>query len=317
MIKIKKTIILLALAAILLCSLAYAQLIIPDAEKGKTTCGNKIREGHEMCEPKTDDDLCEQAGKILGIVMACSPKDCTCVPVRMDCGNQIREGTEFCDPGEKETPEENDFCGKLGAVFNETFTCENKTCMCKPEQAYGVIKSVCGDGNVTGSEECENNTSCRTDQICTNCTCTIKERDISEIKQELENETSETEPAPAKKEEKKKEGFDYHDLVGVAIPEELKGDFKEAKVNIHVMLDAKNGSIIGVVTSHGVIQEFVDNGMKSPSFDVYVKKSKADEITNSENRTKSLLKAFEDGEIKYKPRGFFNRIIFWFKNLFK
>lgn len=314
-IKIKKTILLLVLATIFLCSIAFAQIAIPDAEKGKTTCGDGIREGHEMCEPK-GENLCPQAGKIIGIAMNCDPRDCSCVPKTYDCGDQIRESAEYCDPGEKETPEENDFCPKLGELFNEKFTCDSDTCLCKPEKAFARGGfAVCGDGNVTGSEECEKDADCRSNEQCTNCTCIITQRDISEIKEELKNETAAELPVVQKKEEKE-EGFDYHDLVGVALPNELSKDFKEEEVNVHVMLDAKNGSVIGVVVSHGVIQEFVDNGVKSPSFDVYVKKSKAEEIANSENRTKALLKAIENKDIKYKPRGFFNRIIFWFKNLF-
>ncbi|MEM4263972.1 MAG: hypothetical protein QW666_03720 [Candidatus Woesearchaeota archaeon] len=298
----------------LLCSFAYAQILIPDAEKGKTTCGNGIREGHEMCEPKTDDDFCEQAGEILGIAMVCNSKDCSCLPVRTDCGNQIREGTEFCDPGEKETTEENDFCDELGSLFNETFTCDKNTCLCKPEKAYGIIKSVCGDGNVTGSEECEKDDDCRSDEFCKNCTCEIKERNITAIKEEVANETPEIKLPVV--EEKKKEGFDYHDLVGVALPADLKKEFDEEKINVHVQTDEKTQIVIGVVTSHGVIQEIVDDGIKSPSFDAYVKKSKAEEILNATNKPDALLKAIEKGDVTYKPRGFFKRIVFWFKSLF-
>ncbi len=311
-IKIKK-LILFGIIAILLCSMAFAQILIPDAEKGKTTCGNKILEGHELCEPKTEYDLCEDAGKVIGIVLACDSRDCSCVPKRTDCGNEIREGTEFCDPGAKETPEENDFCDELGELFNETFACDPDTCLCKPDKAYGVIKSVCGDGNVTGSEECETDDDCRTDETCTNCTCAIKPRDITAIKEDVANETPEIKPPEEKEEETG--GFDYHDFVGTAIPDWLD-DFDEEKINIHVALSNKTESIVGVVTSHGVVQEIIDDGVKGNSFDVYVKKSKADEILSSENRTGALQKAIEKGDVSYKPRGFFNRIIFWFKGLF-
>lgn len=304
-----KKIILICLIVILLAAVAQAQIVIPKEEK--TTCGDGIREGHEMCEPDTEQDLCEQAGKVIGIVMACDPRDCTCVPDRMDCGNEIREGSEFCDPGKKEDVEENDFCDELGAVFNETFTCDEKTCMCKPEKAFGYEKEVCGDGKITGNETCEKDSDCRADQECKSCDCAIRERDIKEIKKELENDTIPL-PTPVKE-----EGFDYHDLVGTAIPEFMMNDFDEEAANIHVSIDDKTQTVIGVRTMYGVVQEIVDDGLDDPGFDVYVTKTVADEIINAQNKTQALEKAFEDEDITYKPRGFFKKIFFWFKSLFR
>jgi len=179
-----KKLLLLILFLIILTTVASAQVLVSVEEK--TVCGDGIREGHEMCEPDTDQDLCEAAGKILKIVMVCDERDCMCLPKRMDCGNEIREGAEYCDPGEKEDKEENDFCPELGKLFNETFTCDPGSCLCLPEIAYGVEPpAVCGDGNITRDEQCEKDEDCRADQECKNCTCVIKERNATSLIEEV------------------------------------------------------------------------------------------------------------------------------------
>ena len=68
---------------------------------------------------------------------------------------------------------------------------------------------------------------------------------------------------------------------------------------------------------HGVIQEFTEDGLEDPTFDAFVTKLVAEEIIDDENRTGALVKAVEDGDITYKPKGFFKKIMFWFKNLFR
>jgi len=307
-----KKLVLPILFLIILSAVASAQILVSVDEQ--TTCGDGIREGHEMCEPETDQDLCEEAGKVLGIVMVCDERDCTCLPKRMDCGNEIREGVEYCDPGEKEDKEANDFCDELGAIFNETFTCDESSCLCAPETAYGApAKAICGDGNITGIEECEKDDDCRADQKCENCTCVLKERiDVEEELKKIEENTSIKKPV--KKEEKE---FDYHDLEGVILPAFLQDDFDEANVNVYIKLKNGSSQLVGVKTLHSVVQEIVDGKMDNANFDAFVDKEKAQEIIDSSDRTAALKTAFDEGDITYKPKGLFSRIWHWFTGLFR
>ena len=70
--------------------------------------------------------------------------------------------------------------------------------------------------------------------MCTNCQCEIKLRNATEEIKAVETPIEET---PAEGEII--EGFDYHDLVGVALPEILTRDFEEERVNVHVYIDEK------------------------------------------------------------------------------
>jgi len=308
-----KTIFLMILFLVLISAAASAQILVSTEEK--TTCGDGIREGHEMCEPETDQDLCEAAGKILGIVMVCDERDCSCIPKRMDCGNEIQEGAEFCDPGEKEDPEKNDYCPQLGELFNETFTCDPDSCQCVPERYYGVPPpAVCGDGNVTRDEECETDDDCRADEKCVNCTCVIKERNetaIKEIKEELTKKDTKTE----EKQEGKKE-FNHKDLVGELLPDCLDG-FEDERVNVYAELKNGSAQVVGVVTQYGVVQQITDGKIDRATYDFFVEKSKAEEIIASKDRMKALEDAIEAGEVTYKPRGLFARMWYWFVGLFK
>ena len=305
-----KRFIFAVLFMIILSSVASAQVLVSVEEK--TVCGDGKREGHEMCEPDTDQDLCEAAGKILKIVLVCDERDCTCLPKRMDCGNEIREGVEFCDPGEKEDKEANDFCSELGKVFNETFTCDPDSCMCKPEKIYGLPPpEVCGDGNVTGLEQCETDEDCAEGKICKDCDCTIPERlNVTQALKEIEEEAKE-------KPEEKVEELDYHDLVGEMLPEFLRDDFEEVVVNVNVK--AKDGSttVVSVVTTHSVIQEINDESDSRATYDVFVEKDLAEEILAADDKASMLELAFDEGDITYKPKGLFSRIWFWIKGLFK
>lgn len=311
----KKIIVVLPLFLLFLCTAASAQLLISVEEK--TVCGDGIREGHEMCEPDTEQDLCEAAGEILGIAMVCDERDCSCLPKRMDCGNEIREGAEWCDPGDKEDKEENDFCPEFGELFNETFTCDPDSCLCVPETVYGAEPpAVCGDGNITGAEECEKNEDCRAGYECSNCTCVRKDWDntteiIEEVKKNL---TKKPEPKPKPKEDEKK--TDYHDFVGVILPDYLKDDFEEARVNVYVELENGSAQVVGVTTLHGVVQEIKDEKFKSVDYDVFVKEKKAKDILNADDQAAALEKAFDEGAITYKPKGLFSRIWAWLVGLF-
>jgi hypothetical protein len=309
-VKKMKKFVLAMLFVIVLSSFASAQILVSVDEP--TVCGDGKREGHEMCEPETEQDFCEEAGKILGIVMVCDKRDCTCYPERMDCGNEVREGAEYCDPGDKEDKEANDFCPELGELFNETFTCDPDSCLCKPEKIYGMAPpDVCGDGNVTGLEQCETDEDCDEGKICKDCDCTIAERlNVTKAIKDIEEEAKE-------KPKEKEEDFDYHDLVGEMVPEFLRDDFEEAIANVNVK--AKNGSVtvISVVTTHNVVQEINDEPDSRANYDVFVEKDLAEEILAADDKASMLELAFDEGDITYKPKGLFARIWFWFKGLFK
>lgn len=67
------------------------------------------------------------------------------------CGNNQREGTEECD-------------GTDSSACSTDETCTG--CACTARDA------VCGDGRVSGSEECESNSHCGTGETCSGCRCT-------------------------------------------------------------------------------------------------------------------------------------------------
>ncbi|MBW2972842.1 hypothetical protein KY346_00435 [Candidatus Woesearchaeota archaeon] len=306
-----RAIILLIAMMMILSAAASAQVLVSVEEK--TVCGDGIREGHEMCEPDTDQDLCEEAGKVIGIYMACDPRDCTCLPKRMDCGNEIREGVEYCDPGEKEDPEENDFCDELGEIFNETFTCDPDTCLCKPEKLYGVVPpDVCGDKNITGSEQCETDEDCEEGEICQDCICVLKVRqNITEVIEKFKEE-------PAPEEKKKEEGpMDYHDLVGTVLPSWLMDDFEEEKINVVVNMTDGSIKVVGVTTSHGVVQDIVDEKLDGATYDAFANQKLAEEILASDDKANMLKLAMDEEDITYKPKGLFARIWQWITGLFK
>jgi hypothetical protein len=263
-----------------------------------------------------EQDLCEAAGKVIGIAMVCDERDCTCLPKRMDCGNEIREGAEFCDPGEKEDPVENDFCPELGKLFNETFTCDPDSCLCKPETVFGAEPpAICGDGNITRDEECEKDEDCRADEECRNCTCVrkawVNESLIQDVKKNL---TKKIEPEKKPKEDVKK--TDYHDFVGAILPDYLQEDFEEARVNVYVELENGSTQVVGVTTLHSVVQEIKDEKLSSVDYDVFVKEKKAKGILDADDQAAALKKAFDEGDITYKPKGLFSRIWAWIVGLF-
>lgn len=312
-----KNIFLFSLLFLITLSAAVTAQVLVSVEE-KTVCGDGIREGHEMCEPNTGQDLCGAAGKILRIAMVCDERDCSCLPKRMDCGNGIREGAEWCDPGtpafHKESPEKNDFCPQLGALFNETFTCDPDTCLCRPETVYGVVKSVCGDGNITGSEECEQDSDCRADQYCRDCMCIISPRNVTDIVDSIKKNLT-AKPAPEEKPEEKKI-TDYHGFVGAILPDYLRGDFGEAKVNVYVQFKNSSMQVVGIITKHGVVQDIKDEKLSGVNFDVFVEESKAVEILEADNQGEALKKAFDTNRITYKHKGIFSRLWAWMAGLF-
>jgi hypothetical protein len=124
-------------------------------------CGNKRREGVEMCDPGAADDYCTQLGEAMNLSLKCNPKTCGC---------------DFVDPVPKEYDPE--YLEKL---------------------ASGAIKpEVCGDKELQGGEECDPpNTLCTTNTgdpgICRkDCKC-VPPESIEPEPETLVNATNVTE----------------------------------------------------------------------------------------------------------------------------
>ncbi len=302
---------------LLLASMASAQIVLTEKDLLETECGDGVREGFEMCEPETEFDFCEAAGKVLGIVMVCNEKTCDCLPTRKDCGNQIREGAEFCDPGEKEDKEENDFCDELSDVIGQKVLCDDKTCLCKPDTAY-VKPAVCGDGKIEKQEECEENNDCIAGFDCLNCAC-VKRADPTA------NETvvEEVEPEDVLQQialtegEKHPKDYALDDYVGITLTPILARDVEDEIVNLEY--EYENGSIVtlGIVVEHSVVQETQMVPYTKPTFYASLSEKTYQGIVNADNFTEAIEAAVESDELTYKPKGFFRRIGWFFKTLFR
>jgi len=302
---------------VLLASMASAQIVITENERLETDCGDGILEGFEMCEPDTEFDHCEAAGKLLGIVMVCNEKTCDCLPTRKDCGNQIREGAEYCDPGQKEDAEENDFCDELSEVINKTVACDKTTCLCKPEKPY-IKPAICGDEKVEKDEECEEDKDCIAGFDCIGCRCIERPKALpgDEIVDEVKPEDvlqqinlTEEEKAPAK--------YELDDFIGVTLYPILARDFEDETVNLEYTYS--NGSVVnyGIIIEHSVVQKIEPGGYGKPSFRAQITDESYKGIVNSANITAALETAIEAEELTYKPRNIFRKFTFWFKSLFR
>ncbi|MBW2968628.1 hypothetical protein KY304_01370 [Candidatus Woesearchaeota archaeon] len=323
-----KTKVLLIIAILLLAVSVKADegkidFEVPLTESAFARCQNGILESSESCDLGTkknpaDHDLCAEMGKILKIVQVCRSETCSCFPDRMDCGNGIREGAEWCDPGEtqKEDPEKNDLCPQLSELLGRNMTCNPDTCLCAAVTNLAE-SAVCGDGKIEFNEECEYDSDCDENEECKNCKCLnmIPEMNQSEL-DELLNQSDI--PTPEEKEiikmQEKKE-FDYHDLVGVAVPEFFYSDFRNSYVNVYVEKQDSD-YIIGVQTKHNVVQEIIDGGYEEPTMIVNVAEQDAQAVINSEDRLNALENSVGDTVI-YRPTGLFARMWFWFKGLFR
>ena len=300
---------------LLLASVASAQVILTEQELLETECGDGVREGFEMCEPETEFDFCEAAGKVLGIVMVCSEKTCDCLPTRKDCGNQIREGTEYCDPGKKETPEENDFCDELSDVINQTVLCDPASCFCKPEKPY-ITPATCGDGKIEKDEECEEDKDCIAGFDCKECKCVERPKPKDGEVEEVEPEEI-LEQIPLTEEKKHPKDYQLDDYVGVNLYPILERDFEDEIINLEYKYENESVVTIGIMTQHGVVQATQAEPYDKPSFLAWIKDETYQGIVNSENISQAIETAIETDELKYRPRNFFRRIGFWFKTLFR
>ena len=134
--------------------------IKPDEDNSvNAVCGDGNVEGSEVCE-KNDitncieiDDKLYQGGKAKCLNDCTGWDTLTCDEVPMECGNNIVEGIEVCDGNTIDChtlkPEEYESgtasCGVLCDSWDES-------------QCVKYEPSVCGDGKVTGTEECEKET---------------------------------------------------------------------------------------------------------------------------------------------------------------
>jgi hypothetical protein len=305
-----RLVVLLGIFGLFLAGIAMASVIPEHLTEQK--CGNKIREGYELCEPDTPYDICPAIGKLLKIAMVCNEVNCACLPGESakDCGNQIREGVEMCDPGTKEPAV--DFCSNITSAIGLPLKCDEKTCDCVPA-GLPVVLSTCGDEKIEGNEDCEGDEDCPKGRVCDNCSCVRKDAEI-ELSPVQYNVTTDNVSVPTIEEiiaQRKNTvlGFVLEDYVGEVIPEELEY-FDDEKINIHVALNDGTNTTVSVITTEMVIQEIHNYALNKTTMDVWVDEADAEKIRAGEERTPTIALMLENGEIEYRPRGFFRRI--WF-----
>jgi len=301
MVLVKKAFLIL----ILLASFSYATV---DQKYALTHCGDGIREGYEICEPDTTQNLCPVVGEMLKIAMVCDFRDCTCLPKIKDCGNQLREGAEMCDPGTKEAAE--DFCPKLGDLLGHPLKCNPESCFCQPDgDAYVVSK--CGDTKVEGPEECEEDSDCGKG-ACTNCTCIMPpvplEPDADKNftpapKIPTVNDITNVQTPP----EKIVFGFDLEEFIGEKVPEELEL-FEDERTNIVVSLKNGSSKTVGVITIYGVVQEINPDGYGNPTLTVYASEENVDTVKSSSEKSKTIRTMFENEALDFKAKNIFRRM---------
>ncbi|MEM4247034.1 MAG: hypothetical protein QXR48_01950 [Candidatus Woesearchaeota archaeon] len=307
-----KTSIAIVLAVAIVASSVSAS-VIPD-ELTEQKCGNGIREGYELCEPGTAYDLCPSIGKLLKIAMVCNEQTCACLPGRSakDCGNGIREGVEMCDPGTKERPV--DFCPNVSMAIGIPLVCDQKTCDCVPSGPL-IKLSTCGDGKVEGDEDCESDDDCPRTRECKNCTCVLKEENIS-ISPVQNNVTTDELPVPTIDDITRKAGkteiagFVIEDYVGEIIPDELDY-FDNEEINVYIKMNDGTAYVASAITTKMVVQEVHPYALNDSSMEVWVTEEALNTIRESDRRTEAIVRMLSDGTISYRPTGFFRRIWFW------
>jgi len=125
-------------------------------------CGNDVIEGGEVCDlNKLNSQNCTKfnyTGGSLSCLEDCSGYDYSQCTGEEVCGNGIISGGEVCEPENVRgrTCENEGYDGG-------TLKCKSDCVKYDYKECTGV-KSVCGDNNITGKEECEslslNNKSC-------------------------------------------------------------------------------------------------------------------------------------------------------------
>ncbi|MEM4239820.1 MAG: hypothetical protein QXK08_01365 [Candidatus Woesearchaeota archaeon] len=299
------------LAFALVSAAAYASVIPSSLTEQK--CGNGIREGYEVCEPDTAYDLCPSIGKILKIAMVCNEQTCNCLPDRSakDCGNNIIEGVEMCDPGKRATP---DYCPNISMAIGIDLVCDPKTCDCIPSGPV-IRLSTCGDGKVEGNEDCESDDDCARSRRCQNCTCVVKEENIS-ISPVQHNVTTDEISVPTIEDITRKAGkteiagFVIEDYVGEVLPEQLEY-FDDEEINFYIKMNDGNEYIASAVTTKNVVQEVHPYALNDTSMEVHITENALNSIRQADRRADAIVKMLEDGTIQYKPTGLFRRIWFW------
>jgi len=302
-------ILVFALSALVLSASAS---VIP-ASLTEQKCGNGIREGYEVCEPGTAYDLCPSIGRLLKIAMVCNEQTCNCLPDRSakDCGNNIIEGAEMCDPGKRPTP---DYCPNVSMALGIALVCDPKTCDCIPSGPI-IRLSTCGDGKVEGDEDCESDEDCPRTRKCQNCTCVLREENIS-ISPVQHNVTTDEIPVPTLEDITRKTGkteiagFIIEDYVGEVIPEPLKY-FDDEEINFYIRMKDGTAYVASAVTTKSVVQEVHPHALNDSSMEVWVTEDALNSIRESDKRTETIVTMLTDGTIRYRPTGFFRRIWFW------
>ncbi|MEK6901103.1 MAG: hypothetical protein AABX37_02070 [Nanoarchaeota archaeon] len=100
------------------------------------------------------------------------------------------------------------------------------------------------------------------------------------------------------------------DLEGKKIPGIAGTLFGDQRINIYITFNSREKEIISIITEDKIVQSVELVKLKDPTLSVSIKEDVLRGIQESENPLQELKSALEEGKIKYKAYGFFNKIKF-------
>ena len=156
-------------------------------------CGDSQKLGGEGCDDGNtmDGDGCSVVCQVEPGAVCTGPAGGKSTCSAAICGNGIKEGPEGCDCGTNNAMFPTDCKGPNGLFFGDASGC-SKTCTKEPScrNAAGVTQAcaiTCGNGNVEGTEACDDGNLAAGDGCSPTCTlesgfmCTNKARPDTEM----------------------------------------------------------------------------------------------------------------------------------------
>ena len=109
---------------------------------------------------------------------------------------------------------------------------------------------------------------------------------------------------------------DLDQFEGMRVPHFAEFVFGDSSMNLHVTKNDGQTAIIGIETNEGVVETVGLDPISEPDLEVYTTEAKINEISTSSNPLLSLKQAINNKEIDYQANGFWNKLKFYFIDLF-
>ncbi len=101
-----------------------------------------------------------------------------------------------------------------------------------------------------------------------------------------------------------------NDIEGKKIPGVVGTLLGDQRINIYVTFNAGGREVISIVTEDKIVQSVELRKLNDPTLSISVKEDVLRGIQESENPFQEMKKALNEGKVKYKAYGFFNKIRF-------